>query len=290
VTQESLLKRIGWPVLTAAAGATGAVLVRHAWERKLGPSHGVPHPLLADTLGARLAASSLAFVPMPKTVLGPKDLVLDAALGGRDGDDRWRYWSPLDGSPNGVVASYLIGKAGWPKAMTNRSEDDTWVPGDGFVRGADVAKVRDGAKKRGWLVTPVFPANDDKVPETAGLATGLVVGLAGFACVSSIGSGVAELLDLGIALGESFELEAGDYFAAGAKDPEHPSSVGVVIEVADGNGSRNVVTVEGCTSEGKPCARWRTRTFHNDGRFATHDASGSGEGSGERLLWVVRPT
>ena len=259
-----------WPLLSAGAGATGATLVRHAWEKKLGPSHGVPHPLLADTLDARLLAASLALLPTHKTLLVPPNPQLDAVLGGRRGDGlSWRYWSKGNGSPSGVVGSYLIGKAGWPMDLVNRAKDDDWVQGDGFVRGADVEKIREGAKKRGWLVTPVFAKGGEVAPSVAG-----VVGL----------------VELGVVLGESFELEPGDYFAAGDRGSNGNGSsdgvkaVGVVLEVANGDGSRNVVTVEGrLTDGGEPCARWCTRVFRDDGSF-------SDERSAAKLLWVVRPT
>jgi hypothetical protein len=251
--------------MSAVAGATGAVLVRHAWEKKLGPSYGVPHPLLADTLDARLIASSLALLPTHKTVLQPPDVHMDAVLGGRT-KDGWRYWSKDDGSPSGTLVSYLIGKAGWPVDMVNRARDDAWAPGDGYVPHGAIAKLRDGAKTHGWLVTPAF--GKGVPPVTAGIAGG----------VEGVG---------GVVLGSAFMLEPGDLFALEPWTLKEsvPQGVGIVLEVGTGNGTRNVVTVEGCLTEkgGEPCARWKTRVFHDDGRFAQ-------PGGDDKLLWVVRPS
>jgi hypothetical protein len=262
---KPLLEHVFWPIVSAIAGGTVAVIVKHLWEKRLGPSQGVPHPLLADTLDARLLASSLALLPTNKTVLSPPGPAIDAVLGGRSKSkkDIWRYWSSADGGPSGVVASYLIGKAGWPLDMVNRARDDAWAPGSGFEPGKDVEKAKDGAKKRGWLVTPVF-SNHGESPSMAG-ADSLV-----------------DALDLGFAIGEVFELEPGDYFAVA--NGQGVENVGVIVEVAHGKKSNNVITVEGClTDGGLPCARWRRRVFRDDGSFSQEVGS-------QRLLWVIRPT
>jgi hypothetical protein len=156
--------------------------------------------------------------------------------------------------------------------MVNRAPDDAWSAGDGYARGASVAKIQSGAKAHGWLVTPAFAKGQP--PVTAGA------------------------LGCAVELGSAFMLEPGDLFVlepwtlAGHASP----GVGVVLEVGTGNGARNVVTVEGClavkdgvvddgvgTGRTEPCARWFTRVFYDDGRFAF-------PGSDTRLAYVVRPT
>jgi hypothetical protein len=271
-----LSRQVVFPLVSAAVGATGAAFVHRAWERWLGPSHGVPHPLLADTLGARLVAASLAFLPAPHVVVGPRDLVLGAALGGREGErDGWRYWVAGDRSPSAVIGAYLLAKSGWPTDMVNRGERDAWAPGSGHARGQDLTKVYEGAKRRGWLVTPIFDAAGRQVPEVGG------------AVDPALGERVAVALECGVVIGGVFTLEPGDYFALG--DGE---TVGVVVEVGDGDRTRHVVTVEGGTRTApaggglEPCARWQTRVFANDGTFTLYGAPAAGD----RLAWVARPT
>lgn len=103
--------------------------------------------MYADTL----VAAALASLPNPDTVLGEPSPEWDELLGGRKSPNQWRYYERGYGTTCGVVAAAWAEKAGWPAELINRDPPG----GSGFKIGEHISRLHDGAKKLGWLHTPV---------------------------------------------------------------------------------------------------------------------------------------
>ena len=113
----------------------------------------------------QLLQAALATLPDSKTILRPSDAAIDPIYGGgrREafGAPAWNYYQMLldangrkGGTTCGTVLAYWMSLAGWPADMVNRKTDDPVAPGGGFKPGVQITEETEGAKKRGWYLTP----------------------------------------------------------------------------------------------------------------------------------------
>ncbi len=265
------------------------------------PASGAPPPApssapapapAADTPNARLLAAALASLPSSSAVLKPPSPLWDQILGGKLADYldglTWGYFATwvgknADGSKKkggttcGIVVAYWAAVAGWPRPWINRKKGDPVAPGDGFAPGLHISKIREGARKDGWLITfAAAPSSGPKAPPATSI------------------SGVPVELQPGDLY--ATEKPGGLIFDGQSVDSTH---VGVIKSVGppDGKGNREVITIDGgqtCQGDAGPvqCAHWNTRVLSPNGLLTlmpkTADGKKGPAGTAARVAWVVR--
>lgn len=117
-----------------------------------------PTPGAAPTgIAACIVAKCLWLLPEPTSVLGVGDARWDNALGGSTGKNTWGYYSLGYGTTCEIFCAWILSLCAvalqLPASvlvMINRKPPE----GQGFVKGQHGARLYQGAKALGWVMTP----------------------------------------------------------------------------------------------------------------------------------------
>ncbi len=212
----------------------------------------------------RTVAVLAEFLPAPTSIMTDGHPQWNEALGGRPGggDNVWAYYTfdPVShkyGTTCGVWAAYVAKLAGWPASMIDRREDDG---GSGFVIGAPISRVRQGAKAEGWLHDGSELVSGATAPAVAGAA-------------------------------DVCPFKPGDYYCVTHPGPNGRTDehVGFVVSCSrNSDGSWRIETADGGQTDPQTGRQAATRTIRRlSGRTLTNTKTGQ---SGTVAWWVAPPS